>query len=289
MKNIYVLLLLLASINLFAQEDDDLGSWEYHAPNKQDQKGPKPIANKISFGTGIANYYGDLNSSFGSFNPGLSYALGMRFFVKKQVTFQPQISFFKLKGDDSKQGDAIRNLSFESNNIECSLNLLYDFTKYEYRWDLRKKVSPYVIGNVGVLFFNPKAEIDGVKIELQNLQTEGVDYNTVTFTAALGLGTHIAITKRSNLNFEFRYTFTLSNYLDDVHGNYQDPKDLNGYALQLADRTFEGGNTPTESYNGIHWNEGTKRGSSSLKDRYALFYIQYEVDVFKHSIVYPAF
>ena len=288
MKYYIILFFLSITLGAFSQEDD-IDDYEFKAQTKKEQKGPKPIAHKLSIGTGVANYYGDLNPYFGSFNPGLSYNIGMRFFVKKKITFQPQLTFLKLKGNDAKQGDAIRNLSFHSNNIECSFNLLYDFMNYEPRWDLRKKVSPYILANIGVLFFKPKAKINGVEFDLHQLQTEGIDYNTVTLTSAIGFGTHIAITERSNLNFEMRYTFTFSNYLDDVHGEYQDFNDLEGYAQQLADRTLEGGNTPTDSFDGEHWKEGAKRGSSSLTDRYLLFFVQYEVDIFRHSIVYPAF
>lgn len=272
----------------YAQEDE-LDDYEFKTSKKSTNKGPRPTAHKLCIGTGIANYYGDLNSNLGSLNPGLAYSIGMRFYVKKKITFQPQLSYFKLKGDDVTQGNAIRNLSFHSNNLECSFNLLYDFVEYEPRWDLRKRVRPYAIGNIGLLFFKPKANYEGVEFDLHQLQTEGIAYNTTTYTAAIGIGTHIALNERSNLNFEVRYTYSFSHYLDDVHGDYIDINDLNGIAEILADRTSEGGNIPSESFDGSHWKEGTKRGSSSLTDRYLLISIQYEVDIFKHSIVYPAF
>lgn len=287
MKQIAFLILLIIHVICLAQDEDE-GSWQFPKSKKRTADA-KPIAHKLSVGTGLASYNGDLNPKITSITPGAYFSVGLRYYIKNKLTVKPQFALAQLKADDAKTGDKIRNLSFNSTNFEWSINMIYDFFKFEPRWDLRKKVSPYSFINVGGLFFNPKAMLNGVTYDLQSLETEGDAYSKFAWITSIGLGTRLAITPRSNINLEARYTYSFSDYLDDVSGTYRDNKDLSPIAGELADRTSEGGFTPTNTADGIHWNEDAERGSRSLNDGYLLFQIELEIDVFNHAIVRPIF
>lgn len=287
MKNLF-LFISISSCLLCLGQDDDIEDWQY-TKQKNKTTDAKPIAHKLSIGTGLSSYSGDLNHSISSITPELCFTLGFRYYIKEKLTIKPQFTLVQLSGDDAKTGDIKRNLSFKSTNYEWCININYDFIKYQPRWDLRKKISPYISANIGGLFFSPKAEYDGKSYDLQSLQTEGVEYSKFTWITSLGFGTRLAITPRSNINFEARYTYAFSDYLDDVSENYRDVNDLTGIASILSDRTTEGGYTPDNSLDGTHWTEGSKRGSRGLNDSYLLFLIEYEFDIFSHQIVHPIF
>ncbi len=287
MKKIVFILLLMSSLFCQAQDEEE-ENWQF-PKTKKSTKDAKPIAHKLSIGTGLASYNGDLNPSITSISPGVYFSVGFRYYIRNKLTVKPQFALVQLKGDDAKTGDEIRNLAFHSTNFEWSINIVYDFFKFEPRWDLRKKVSPYSFINVGGLFFNPKATYNGATYDLQSLETEGEAYSKFTWIAAIGLGTRLAITPRSNINLEARYTYSFSDYLDDVSGSYRDNKDLTSIGGALADRTSEGGFTPTNTADGTHWTEGSPRGSRALNDGYLLFQIELEVDIFSHTIVRPIF
>lgn len=288
MKYVFCLIVIFCTTFVHAQEDEEV-DWEYKEVSSRKKNEDAPIAHKLSIGTGIANYNGDLNASFTSINPGKLIAVGFRYFIRKRYTFRPQLTYFSISADDATTGDAVRNLSFTSNNLEWGLSVIYDFVDHQPRWDLRKRFVPYVVGTASGVFFNPKATFNNIEYELHSLQTEGVDYSRVTFSLALGIGSHIAITERSNINLEIRYAYSFSDYLDDVSGNYIDQNSLSAISASLADRTVEGGNIPSETFDGIHWKSGSQRGSTSLNDRYLFMVVEYEFDIFNHKVVYPAF
>lgn len=287
MKQVALIFFLISSIVCLAQDEGE-GDWQF-PKTKKSTKNVNPIAHKLSIGTGLASYNGDLNPSVTSITPGAYLSVGFRYYIKNKLTVKPQLALVQLKAADAKTGDEIRNLSFSSTNFEWSVNVIYDFFQFQPRWDLRKKVSPYSFINLGGLFFNPKAKYDGNTYDLQSLETEGDAYSKFTWIASIGLGTRFAITPRSNINLEARYTYSFSDYLDDVSGTYRDNKDLSTLAGELADRTSEGGFTPTNSVDGTHWAEGSQRGSRAFNDGYLLFQVELEVDIFSHSVVQPIF
>lgn len=287
MKKIVLFLFLISYAVCQAQNEDD-SDWQLSKTKKRTADAT-PIAHKLSIGTGLANYTGDLNPSVTSLSPGALLSIGFRYYIKNQLTIKPQVALVQLKAADAKTGDKIRNLSFTSTNYEWSVNIIYDFFKFEPRWDLRKKITPYTFVTGGGLFFNPKTSYNGKTYDLQSLETEGDAYSKYAWLAAVGVGARIAITPRSNINLEARYTHSFSDYLDDVSGRYRDNKDLSTLAGALADRTSEGGYEPTNSSDGVHWNAGKKRGTKALSDGYLLFQIELEVDIFNHAIVRPIF
>lgn len=79
---------------------------------------------------------------------------------------------------------------------------------------------------------------DGIfETNLTQLQTEGKKYKTTVFTPSLCLGLKFRVSQKLNLNFEYGFFFTQTDYLDDVAGKYLEDysSDLQRYAANPSD------------------------------------------------------
>jgi hypothetical protein len=193
-----------------------------------------------------------------------TFQAGIRYRILKDLSVKPTISYAYLKADDASSnsvGRKARNLSFSSNVWEAGVQFEYSFipekelARYTFS-SLRatKKISAYVLVGAGGLYFNPKAELNGVTYELRPLNTEGqgqasYTYEGQTYTPdkpygsfaaffSIGLGARYAIDRRWGLGIEISNRYTTTDYLDDVHNRYyttgSDP-----IANEFADRRLE--------------------------------------------------
>ncbi len=99
-------------------------------------------------------------------------------------------------------------------------------------------------------------EQDGhFETNLTELETEGVSYKTSVFTPMAGLGLKFRLANRLNLNLEYLFHFTQTDYLDDVSGKFLPEYD-----------------NPAQEYaaNPANWN-GEYRGNSNGKDDFYTF------------------
>jgi hypothetical protein len=228
---------------------------------------------------GLSHYFGDLNPDLSLKHP--KFAAGL--FYRKQ--FNNYISV-KLAGDyaflgysdkySSNPVQQLRNLSFNTNIWELSVNGEFNFFKFLPNFR-EFSFTPYVGIGVGIFSYDPYTYLNGEKIYLRPIGTEGQgsplypdrkQYGPTAICFPLTLGVKYAVNPKTNVFAEFSYRFTTTDYIDDVSTTYAPDAypqlDANGnpttwYLLQ--DRSYEyGGNI------GI---KGRQRGNSTQKDSYA--------------------
>ena len=105
--------------------------------------------------------------------------------------------------------------------------------------------------------FNPsEIKQDGVfETNLQDIQTEDLDYSTSTLSIPIGLGLKFRLSDNINLNLEAQAIYTMTDYLDDVSGQIPSIFDnnLQAYASQPNDQynsNWRG--TPNDDLNDIY-------------------------------------
>lgn len=221
--------------------------------------------------------------------------------------FSPQLSahvgfnYGQIKANDyNSQNPArvARNLSFRNNILELSgrmeLTLYYDNDvsgRGYYNPDFR--IFGFV--GAGIMKHNPKTryegplnEYHGKLIELQPLQTEGVEYDLWQFTLPAGIGLNFTHRKTHRFGWEIGYRTTFTNYLDDVSTNYVDASQLNqehlAIATELANRTNEESLANAAAYaekydmdvpNAGSFVAGEKRGDVTNNDGYLFTQFSY--------------
>ena len=177
-----------------------------------------------------------------------------------------------------------RNLSFNSNVWEASLNGQFNF--FHYRpGEPGYNFTPYVSLGIGAFSYDPYAYLQGTKYFLRPLGTEGqgsslypdrARYGTVAACFPLAIGFKFGLNEGTNLFIEAGYRFTTTDYLDDVSTTYVGDQPFyyagttsvvgvdgqTNPAYLLSDRSYETGDRI-----GI---KGRQRGNSQQKDAYAI-------------------
>ncbi len=236
---------------------------------------------EFGISAGAAHYFGDLNPNprFNRPKP----ALGL--FFRKQfgnyVSLRIAGTFAQLGYSDiyNKQNEFMsrRNLSFNTNIWELGLQGDFNFFKF-VPGDEYLRFTPYITFGAGVFNYDPYTYLNGQKIYLRPLGTEGQGsvlypdrkaYGSMAICLPLGAGLKYSLNTRMNLAFEVVYRFTNTDYIDDVSTTYApdaQPQFLpNGQPTvwyQLQDRSNQ-----TGASLGI---KGRQRGYSNQKDGYLL-------------------
>lgn len=178
-----------------------------------------------------------------------------------------------------------RNLSFRNQVFELYTRGEVDLFALEVRkrgGRFRLRFAPFLFLGAGVFYHNPKAYYQGEWHSLPALQTEGTAYDKISFSFPIGGGVSFAIGRHHNFGWELGWRPTLTDYLDDVSGNYL-PRDqfTDPVALALSDRSFEVDPTDekflgTENYSQSSTaNSGSPRGNSLTNDSYIMSYFTY--------------
>lgn len=233
---------------------------------------------------GISNYMGDLaKSPFAKGAIGHEFGFYGAYHMKSRFSLRFNLAFGKVAGDDAQSGDAARNLSFRSRITEGAVLGQFNIIPYEPE-GLYSRFSPYVFAGLGLYHYNPEAyhAPSARWIALQPLGTEGQNLNTTNANGdayplpyvltqvnfPLGIGFKFAISERFNIGVEAGYRYLLTDYLDDVSGQYA-PKDeiesatTDGVlARYFSDRTA-----------GANQVAGTARGTDKKKDAYMMLNI----------------
>lgn len=221
-------------------------------------------------GTGTSTYFGELSNPGDYFDAELNISGGLQYYITPQISLRAEVNWFTLQGSDAKANNSDRqerNLSFRSRNVELNavgmINLFANGNRY-YR---RPYFNLYGYGGVGLLYFNPKAELNGTWHALQPLQTEGVQYSRLTTTIPFGLGIRFKFGPNMNIAFEGGYRKIFTDYLDDVSTVYPIQASL---ASDLA-------RSLSVRYDQIPPSiEGVQRGNPSSDDGYMMVNIKLE-------------
>lgn len=221
----------------------------------------------VSLGFGTSSYYGDL-SPYGrivqsTFN-GMRWNANFNFTRQISPTFGVRfgLTWARISGDDSfmdglegYEGNFMRNLHFRNDVKELSIVGQYDLVPTERGFLRRQAIIPYIYGGIAVFAHDPLARPDSSVylsrdwVRLQTLNTEGqglpgyaTPYSLISVSFPIGFGVRYKLNSSWDLGFEMGYRYTLTDYLDDVSGNYADPLDLAGLSplsRDMGNRTLE--------------------------------------------------
>ncbi|MEM7036630.1 MAG: DUF6089 family protein [Bacteroidota bacterium] len=238
----------------------------------------------VGVSLGATNYKGDLDDNFTLkfTKPGVGFLGGYKFHPHMSV----RLAFNQgwMKASDAKAARDIprrrRNLSFRSPISEGSLVFVYEFFANDRKFKYRPQYTPYLFAGVAAFAFNPQAKLGDDWYDLQPLGTEGqhltdcgyencpTPYSLVQVSFPFGAGIRYKLSDKIDLSVEMGLRKTLTDYLDDVSGNYPDldrmRSEMGEVAALLSDRIDravypQGG----EFWNGI-------RGDNSQEDWYIM-------------------
>jgi hypothetical protein len=241
---------------------------------------------------GLSNYLGDIGGADGPRRGFVAdmklsqtrYNVGgfVRYKILPKISVKGSLDYLRISGDDklsSNPARNARNLNFTNDIISLSCVGQYFFftdndlgNTYRYKNGFRA----YISGGVGVFYSNPKADVNGKKVALRPLHTEGVTYSPVVLSIPAGVGFYFTFNKRNRIGYELNYYTTFTDYLDDISGNFpNDPRDSGDPSLSL--RTGELGVPITSEnagfYKSFDW--GQKRGNPNNKDGFITMNFSY--------------
>jgi hypothetical protein len=230
---------------------------------------------------GAAHYFGDLNTRAQINRPKPSIGIHFRKAFGDYIGVRVGAHFAQLGYSDIYSKNAYqktRNLSFNTNVWELSLQGDFHFFRF-MPGEPGYGFTPYLTVGVGAFSYDPYAYLQGKKVFLRPLNTEGQNttvypdrkpYNTMALCIPFGLGIKYNLNDRMNLIVEATHRFTNTDYLDDVSKTYAGaaafppgPGGVPSEALLLQDRSYEYGD-PIGTF-------GKQRGWSKQKDQYLFF------------------
>jgi hypothetical protein len=246
----------------------------------------------ISLGAG--HYFGDLNTRARINRPKVAASMFFRKNLNNYIAVRIAATYARLGYSDiyNKYNEYMyrRNLSFNTNVWELSLQGDFNFFRF-MPGDPTESFTPYITFGVGVFSYDPYAYLQGKKIYLRPLGTEGQGsplypdrkpYGSTALSVPIGVGIKYALNERINIGFEILHRLTSTDYLDDVSKTYVDPAAFPpnpdgspSNAQLLSDRSYELGEPI-----GI---PGRQRGNSKQKDQFAtaMFYISFNLQSYK--------
>jgi Domain of unknown function (DUF6089) len=234
---------------------------------------------EFGIGLGGAHYFGDLNTRgrLNRIKPAATIFFRKTF--GNYISARIGASFAQLGYSDiyNTHNEYMyrRNLSFNTNVWELALQGDFNFFRFMPGEPLYN-FTPYVTLGAGVFSYDPYAYLQGEKVFLRPLGTEGQGsslypdrkpYGTIALCFPVGAGIKYSINDRMNIAFEILHRITNTDYLDDVSKTYVDPAIFPpnpdgspSQAMLLSDRSYETGEPI-----GI---PGRQRGNSKQKDQF---------------------
>ncbi|HAS42551.1 MAG TPA: hypothetical protein DCS93_18875 [Microscillaceae bacterium] len=234
----------------------------------------------------------------------------------RRIHVRANFGWALLRGDDfisaavfkpEHQPRYARNLHFRNDVKEFGITGIFDIFPSSRRTVVRTKSprargrmirervkwTPYVFAGVGLILHNPRAKtpesLGGEWVALQPLGTEGqqtglpqyqAPYSLVQPVFPVGIGVRWKLNQRIDIGVEMGLRITLTDYLDDVGGNYPVAADLQSdLARAMSNRTLETTSAVfgTERAVVIRAADGDIRGNSNENDMYLVtgFHVYY--------------
>jgi hypothetical protein len=218
---------------------------------------------------GVSYYVGDLNPGRQFFLPKPAYGLLYRYNINHRLTVQGHYIHGNVEASDAKSGTNLtRGLEFSSPIDEAGLQFEVNFFEYfigsKMHW-----WTPYIFGGASVFFFQPYGHVNGSKVALQPLGTEGQGstaypdrkpYKLYSFSVPFGIGMKVSLNKLFGIGAEWGMRKATTDYLDDVSKTYY---------LDLADNTSQLPLKALASDPTISHNANMQRGNSKNTDWYS--------------------
>lgn len=230
---------------------------------------------------GAAHYFGDLNTRAGLNRPKPAVGAFFRKQFGNYIGLRVSAHYAQLGYSDKyskNEYQKTRNLSFNTSIFELGIQGDFNFFKY-VPGDPAHNFTPYVTLGVGVFTYDPYAYLDGQKVFLRPLGTEGQtggyegrkEYSTMALCIPFGVGIKYSVSEKVNISVEIAQRFTTTDYLDDVSSTYAPatyfPPGPNGpsVAALMQDRSYE---TRPDDILSSHPN--AQRGWSKQRDQYVI-------------------
>lgn len=183
--------------------------------------------------------------------------------IENGVYMKPDDSWFRAR----------RNLNFETHLVEFQAVAELNLKKYNHTAGKgsKERWAPYIAGGLGFFWFNPYTYLNGSKVKLKPLGTEGQyigykkPYSNFQFDLMALVGIKYNITERVSIALEGVYHQTFTDYLDDVSGNYVYPQDLSKLSptAQILQNRANAGRYPDHQWDFI---EGQRDWHQYLSD-----------------------
>ncbi|WP_235297735.1 type IX secretion system protein PorG [Portibacter marinus] len=240
-------ILFLLSLQVYGQKGWEVGSW-----------------------IGVSNYFGDLNTSFDFIEIGPAAGLIGRYNWNNRISSKMSLNYTFVYGDDADSPNSFerrRNLRFRSDIVDFTGQMEFNFFPYIHGTQ-DYYFTPYLLGGVNILYFNPSTEYEGERYNLRPLGTEGQlvgeEYNIISGGLVAGGGFKWDLNREWSFNIEIAVKRLFTDYLDDVSKTYPNPTSLRAIrgdvAAELSDRS-EG-----EKIGEL----GRQRGNSRDNDTYTM-------------------
>jgi len=193
------------------------------------------------------------------FNPGairFGGFVGYRKRVNRAFSVKGILTIAELYGNDDLSSDPVRfnrNQNFRTLIIEPSVQAEYHFIQFlqeGHRYKIKHAHGfqsgawdAYLFTGIGGLYFNPEGKYtNGEWYSLRPLSTEGEGlpggpstYSPIALTIPLGLGIKYKIDENWSAGIEFSdRIWTSTDYLDDTHGTYFSPSEIEQYKGPIA-------------------------------------------------------
>jgi hypothetical protein len=234
---------------------------------------------------GGSYYLGDLNPGkhFAMMSP--AYGGIMRCNFSTRWVGRLNFMFGQVSGDDTKmKAVENRNLNFESKIFEISLQAEVNFLSY-YTGSWRDYFTPYIFGGIGTFTMNPTGMVNGERVTLHELGTEGQlsgehpdrePYSLTQICIPFGIGFRVSFWNNFCAGVEWGLRKTFTDYLDDCSTIYY----LDSAIADEPPSVAQLASDPTMNHK-----PGMQRGTSENKDWYSFVGVTltYKINLFKKS------
>ncbi|MBR9832045.1 PorT family protein [bacterium] len=175
---------------------------------------------------GKGNYNGELNPTqqFSSDGGGLAFGGVFRYNLNPRYALKATAIYTKIRGNDDiadLEFGQIRNAEFESNLLELSTQIEFNFMKYTIG-DWSQPFSPFLFVGLSAFQYDPQTTQDGVDVRSEDIKQWGV-------AIPFGVGFKVNLFSRFGLSAEWGFRKTGRDNIDGlINNNLELPDFENG-------------------------------------------------------------